>query len=381
MKGWIYKITYQNAKGGKNRFPGWCYIGQHRGTTIQTRFNGHKNAAKNFVHSSSNREDGKFANLHEAMALARVENFIIEELEAFDLEDEHELITLLNSRETSLIEEYDSIKNGWNAVNAPQLARAKSSTDVSLAQMANKKGISYSSLRHRVTNMHESVKEAVKHLEEHGNSPTIVYEYKRQRFNDIGQLSKSKLHNREGVKKKTLEGRIRKLKADGELEPKYNIDDNENVFTVPDSVMRLARKHPEFSVKTPDGDIITGKIVELHKILLKRYPDDVPKGYTTVQGRIKKPNWNIQQAFGFDYPPDLMAVKPLIENQGYKWAITKPSFNSQNSKPVVLNAKKEVFSSQGEFAITYGLAEDLVSDHLGAGKTAEEILSYYKLTP
>ena len=108
MKGWIYKITYQDAKGGKNRFPGWCYIGQHRGTTIQTRFNGHKNDAKKFVHSGSNREDGKFANLHEAMALARVENFIIEELEAYDIEDEFELINLLRSRETALIEEYDS---------------------------------------------------------------------------------------------------------------------------------------------------------------------------------------------------------------------------------------------------------------------------------
>ena len=121
-------------------------------------------------------------------------------------------------------------------------------------------------------------------------------------------------------------------------------------------------------------------IVDLHKILLERFPEHVPKGYTTVQSRIKKSDWNIQQAFGFDYPPDLIEVKPLIEGQDYKWAVTKPSFNSQNSKPVVLESKKEIFSSQGEFARTYGLAEDLVSDHLSAGKTAEEVLSYYKLT-
>lgn len=380
MKGWIYKIIYKNAKGGKNRFPGWCYIGQHRGTTIQTRFNGHKNAAKNFVHSGSNREDGKFANLHEAMALARVENFIIEELETFDLEDEHELITLLNSRETSLIAEYDSIENGWNAVNAPQSARAKRSTDVTLMQTANKEGVIYNSLRHRVNNLHESVEEAVKHLKEHGNNPSIVYEYKRQRFDNIGQLSKSKLHNREDVERKTLEVRIRKLKKNGYLEPEYNEERNENLFIVPDCVLRPARKHKEYSVETPDGDIITGVIVSLHKILLKRFPEHVPKAYTTVQVRIKKPNWNIQQAFGFDYPPDLMEVKPLIEDQGYKWAVTRPSFNRQNSKPVVLESKKEIFSSQGEFAKAYGLAEDLVSDHLSGGKTADEVLVYYELT-
>ena len=380
MKGWIYKIIYQNAKGGKNRFPDWCYIGQHRGTTIQTRFNGHKNAAKKFAHSGSNREDGKFANLHEAMALARVENFIIEELETFDLEDELELITLLNSRETSLIAEYDSIENGWNAVNAPQLARAKRSTDVTLAQIANKEGAIYNSLRHRVNNMQESVEEAVKHLKEYGNSPSIVYEYKRQRFDNIGQLSKSKLHNREDVERKTLEVRIRKLKNNGKLKPEYNEERNENLFIIPDFVLRPARKHKKYSVTTPDGDMITGVIVDLHKILLERFPEHVPKGYTTVQSRIKKSDWNIQQAFGFDYPPDLIEVKPLIEGQDYKWAVTKPSFNSQNSKPVVLESKKEIFSSQGEFARTYGLAEDLVSDHLSAGKTAEEVLSYYKLT-
>ena len=75
-----------------------------------------------------------------------------------------------------------------------------------------------------------------------------------------------------------------------------------------------------------------------------------------------------------------MKIKPLIEEQGYKWAVVKPSFNRQNSKPVVLKSKKEIFSSQNEFASVYGLAEDLVSDHLNAGKTAEEILIYYKLT-
>ena len=76
-----------------------------------------------------------------------------------------------------------------------------------------------------------------------------------------------------------------------------------------------------------------------------------------------------------------MEVKSLIEDEGYKWAVEKPDFKRQNSKPVILEWKKEIFSSQKEFSETYGLANDLVSDHIAAGKTAEEVLSYYKLTP
>ena len=343
MRGWVYKITYRNVKDGKNRFPGFCYIGQHRGTSIQTRFNGHKNAAKKFAHPNSNREDGKLAKLYEVMAIARVENFIIEELEAFEKEDEYELITLLNSRETALIVEHDSIENGWNAVNAPQLARAKRSTDITLKQIANDAGIAYSSLLYRVNNLNESVQEALKHLRQHINSPSVVYEYKRQRFENIGHLSASKLHNPERLKQKTIEVRIRNLKNDGKLETHFNEADNENVLRIPESVLRSAKQHKRHSVETPDGDVLTGVIADLHRTLLELFPDIVPSGYTTVQTRMRKPNWNIQQAFGFDYPPDLMAIKPLVEEQGYKWAIAKPSFKHQNGKPVILESKKEIF--------------------------------------
>ena len=131
LRGWIYKITYKNTKGGKNRFPDMCYIGQHRGTTIQKRFNQHKNDAKKFAHSGSGRREGKFAKLHETMRIARVENFNIEELATFTAEDENELVELLNSAEARYIREFDSIENGWNSVEAPQTSRVKSSADES----------------------------------------------------------------------------------------------------------------------------------------------------------------------------------------------------------------------------------------------------------
>lgn len=379
LSGWIYKITYQNAKDGKNRFPGMSYIGQHRGTTIQTRFNQHKNDAKKFEHSESGRGEGKFAKLHETMRIARVENFICEALETFKTEDENELVELLNSAEARYIKEFDSIVTGWNSVEAPQTVRVRPSTDESLVQIANRNSVGYSSLRHRVHNMNETIEEAVEHLRNLENPPK--YLYKRQIFDDIGKLSKSKIHNPNDINRKTLELRIRKLKIEEKLERDFGEDENGLIYILPDSIFEAVTRRKKHSVTTPDGEVVNGSIRDLHDKLFERYPDDVPAGYTTVQGRMNKPHWNIQQAFGFDYPPDLMEVKSLIEDEGYKWAVEKPDFKRQNSKPVILNSKKEIFSSQNEFSETYGLANDLVSDHLTAGKTAEEVLIYYKLEP
>jgi hypothetical protein len=379
LSGWIYKITHKDAKDGKNRFPKMCYIGQHRGTTIQTRFNQHKNDAKKFEHSESGRREGKFAKLHETMRIARVENFIIEELETFKTEDEHELVEFLNSAETRYIKKFDSIVTGWNSVEAPQTVRVRSSTDESLVQIANKNGIVYNSLRHRVNNMNETIEEAVEHLTNLENPSK--YLYKRQVFDDIGKLSKSNIHNPNDINRKTLEVRIRKLKKKNKLERHFDEDESSFIYILPDSIFKEVTRRKKHSVTTPDGEVVNGPITDLHKKLVERYPDNVPVGYTTVQGRMNKPHWNIQQAFGFDYPPDLMEVKSLIEDEGYKWAVEKPDFKRQNSKPVILNSKKEIFSSQNEFSETYGLANDLVSDHITAGKTAEEVLIYYKLKP
>ena len=148
------------------------------------------------------------------MRIARVENFIIEELATFTAEDEHELVELLNSRRRpDTLREFDSVENGWNiGEKAPQTARVRSSADESLVQIANKNGkVAYTSLRHRVNNMNETIEEAVEHLT--NLDPPSKYRYKRQVFDDIGKLSKSNIHNPNGVNRKTLEVRIRKLKG------------------------------------------------------------------------------------------------------------------------------------------------------------------------
>ena len=73
-----------------------------------------------------------------------------------------------------------------------------------------------------------------------------------------------------------------------------------------------------------------------------------------------------------------MEIKPLIENQGYEWAVEKPDFRKSRSyKPVIFESTKEIFLSQSEFSNEYGIANDLVSDHLKAGKTPEEVRDYF----
>ena len=139
-------------------------------------------------------------------------------------------------------------------------------------------------------------------------------------------------------------------------------------------------KDKNISVTTPDGDVVTGTKKALHDRLKGRFPDQIPQVYQTLVARLGKKNWTTEQAFGFEYPPDLIDVKRLIE-KGYDWVPGKPDFTRQDSKPVILHSKREVFVSQKAFSEAYGLANDLVSDHIVSGKTAEEILEYYKLKP
>tara|TARA_A100001015_G_C14973585_1_gene706226 strand:+ start:178 stop:1323 length:1146 start_codon:yes stop_codon:yes gene_type:complete len=380
FRGWIYKITYKNALDGKNRFPEMCYIGQHRGTTVQTRFNQHKREAKKFEHSASGRTDGKFAKLHETMRIARVENFIFEVIETFESDDEVKLGNMLNDAELRYIKEFDSIEHGWNTVAAPQTVAPRTSKDRSLAEIAREHGVVYNSLRHRVNKLEETIEDAVSHLKKMANKPKVIYEYKRQRFDSITKISKSKIHNRNNLKKKSIEVRIRKLKNDRKLEQYKDEENNELVLKLPDSVFSEVKSTQVISVETPHGEVFRGTIAEVFRCLKQKFPMDVP-GYSTVVNRLGKAHWNSQQAFGFEYPPDLLAVKSLIEEHGYKWAVVKPDFKRQDSKPVILHSKKEVFTSQNEFADEYGLAPDLVSDHLNKGKTPEQILSYFKLNP
>ncbi len=379
MKGWIYKITHKRKKDGKNLFPSFCYIGQHRGKSIQDRFREHKNSSKNFERNEIRDKEGKHAKLHEVMRVCNPVNFVIESLKEFEHPDEIELINLLNAEELKYQKEYNSIEEGWNVVDAPQIKRVKKSGEKTLSQIARENEVPYTSLSHRINKLGETIEEGIKHLKKYAKEPKIKYEYKRQTFDNIRKVSESKLHNKNKLDKKTIERRIKDLKNTDQIKIKFNEDKNEKVYELIDEIFKPKRKNSEYSVHTPNGDIVSGLIVDLHKDLLKRFPNQVPENYTTIQGRLNKDNWNVQQAFGFDYPPDLMEIKPLIENKGYKWAVEKPDFrNSRSFKPVVMKTSKEIFVSQTEFSNEYGIATDLVSDHLNAGKTPEEIVEHFQ---
>ncbi len=380
MKGWIYKIYHRDSQSRLNEFPRKCYIGQTSGT-VEKRWSEHKRSCLKFKPNPGNRLKGKHADLYEVMSLIRIENFVIDELEELEAETEDELLQVLADAENRYIDEFNSIDGGWNKVRPPKKPVSRS-REKSLAKIANESNVAYTSLLHRVKELGENIEEAIFHLKELANQPTKMYEYGRQRFECIAKVADSKIHNPNDIPCKSLEKRIRELKNKGELDIRFDEQKNENVYSLPESIFKSARKNPEISVITSEGDLVTGSIKGVHEKLLKRFPDIVPSGYTTVQGRLNKPNWDVQQSFGFEYPPDLMEVKSLIEDKDYKWACGKPDFKRQNSKPVVLHSRKEVFVSQTEFVETYkGLKTDLVSDRFTEGKTAEEILRYYGLEP
>lgn len=379
MKGWIYIITHQRKSDKENRFPGMCYIGQHIGQNISDRFKQHVRDARNFQRDENKVKEGKEAKLHEAMRIAGVENFKVESLQEFNDCDRNALEETLNEAENKYINDHNSIKDGWNKVQAPRKKSRKASSEKSLKEIAIENEINYNSFLHRINNLEESVEEAVKHLKEYADQEVILYEYKRQLIKSIKELCESKLHNKNELNKKTIEARIRKLKNNGELNQKKN-DANQLILSLPEEIFAATRKRKEYSVILPTGETMTGTMTFLHEKLSKKFPDHTPLAFTTLQQRLTRSNWTTQQAFGFDPPPDLEGVQSLIDEKDYRW-FKVPKSIRQDSAPVVLYSKKEIFASQKEFASAYGIANDAVSRYLAEGKTADEILNHFKLMP
>ena len=305
--------------------------------------------------------------------LGGVDYFELKEIDSFEHSDENKLIDLLNEAENKYIDQFDSKKNGWNKVYAPKTNSRRYSAEISLAQKAYDNQVSYTSLLYRVNKVGETVEEAIIYLKNNANKPEEKYEYKRQIFNNIREISKSKLHNKNDLDKKTIERKIRELKQSNKLKIKINKENNQKIYVLVDEIFNAVKKRNIYTVIPPEGNELSGLIVDLHKILLKSFPNEVPENYTTVQGRIKKDNWDVQQAFGFEYPPDLIEIKPLVK-KGYKFAIGKPDFRkTANYKPVVFHSTQEIFVSQKEFSETFGFKEYEVSELLKTGKTPEEV--------
>jgi lambda repressor-like predicted transcriptional regulator len=380
MKGWIYKITHKSKETGENDYPAHCYIGQTR-VSIKDRWNQHCNACLNYEPLPLSRQRGKQAALYEAMAVLRIENFVIEQLAEYEQSDESELAIILVESEIRFIDEYDSIEKGWNTKKATK-ASVRKSGEKTLAALAKENGVAVSSLRHRINKKHETIEQAIAYLANKKNNPSTIYIYKRQRFHTLVEISESKVHNPYSVPRKTIEKKVRDLRKNKTIEQLSDKEENLIILTLTDDIFEPIKSR-NISVVTPSGETITGSKKELHESLYYQHPDLVPDKYTTLISRLGKPNWSNEQAFGFEYPPDLMHIKPFIETGGYIWANKeKPDFVRQDGKPVVLHETKEVFLTQTKFADAYGLKIDAVSEMLNEkGMTAIEILRQYGLEP
>jgi len=379
MKGWIYKITHRNELTGQNDWPGYCYIGQTR-VTINDRWNQHRNACLKYEGTENSRKRGKHADLYEVMSLVRVSNFVIEQLAEHESQDENELVTTLEKSEASFIEQYNSIAKGWNAKKAARSA-VRNREEESLYQKAKESNVAYNSLRYRIKTLDESVEDAINYLKNKKNDMTTIYRYKRQSFATIREIAESTIHNPNKLDKALIEQRIRNLRLKKQLKEDKNNETNELSLILPDKVFATVKKQ-DISVKTPDGDTVTGNKKDVHGRLLKRYPNFVPENYQTIVSRTNKPNWSLEQAFGLDYPPDLFPVKHLIEEKGYTWADGHaPNFLTHDGTPVVLEGTKEIFPNQTQFGEAYGLPKDMVSDYLNDKKmTPEAFLKHKGLT-
>jgi hypothetical protein len=379
MKGWIYKITHRNELTGQNDWPGYCYIGQTR-VTINDRWNQHRNACLKYEGTENSRKRGKHADLYEVMSLVRVSNFVIEQLAEHESQDENELVTTLEKSEASFIEQYNSIAKGWNAKKAARSA-VRNREEESLYQKAKESNVAYNSLRYRIKTLDESVEDAINYLKNKKNDMTTIYRYKRQSFATIREIAESTIHNPNKLDKALIEQRIRNLRLKKQLKEDKNNETNELSLILPDKVFATVKKQ-DISVKTPDGDTVTGNKKDVHGRLLKRYPNFVPENYQTIVSRTNKPNWSLEQAFGLDYPPDLFPVKHLIEEKGYTWADGQaPNFFTHDGTPVVLEGTKEIFPNQTQFGEAYGLPKDMVSDYLNDKKmTPEAFLKHKGLT-
>lgn len=57
---------------------------------------------------------------------------------------------------------------------------------------------------------------------------------------------------------------------------KINKENNQKIYVLVDEIFNAVKKRNVYIVIPPEGDELSGLIVDLHKILLKRFPNEVP---------------------------------------------------------------------------------------------------------
>ena len=100
-------------------------------------------------------------------------------------------------------------------------------------------------------------------------------------------------------------------------------------------------------------------------------------GMSTINQRINRDQWSLDQAFGTKVPPNYADKEYLVVDKGYKWFPEKPT-QSWDRKPLVYDIEKRVYISQSHFAKAHSLPNDYVSDHLKLGLKPAEIIEKYR---
>tara|TARA_B100000768_G_C11233755_1_gene356275 strand:+ start:50 stop:1249 length:1200 start_codon:yes stop_codon:yes gene_type:complete len=389
FKGRVYKISCTEPDVSQ------VYIGQTIGT-LKTRWNSHKRKAGEFPNNfNSKKFDQKAAKLYRAMNLFHSSQLEIEELESHEYEDKNELRNKLNERENYFIEQFDSIKKGWNKIYASKIELPlEQDIEETWSSIANKFSVDVRKLMHQVNKNELSIEEAVKTIREREKKPTRQYSYGMQTYAFIKELLP---YDKNKIGKKNIERRIRDFIKNNKLKIILHKDKNiQTIYLIDDIFNLISLREKTIKVITPDANQEEGTITDLHQKLLSLYPDYVPDAYVTIQNRLNKKHpkktWTPEQAFGFRFPPGLEEVENRIKNEDYQWGeingvIKIPSFKKEPNRtakpnPIILHPIKRVYLTEKDWCDAYKLSDRKTIKKLrDEGKTNEEILEYYGKKP
>lgn len=342
--GWIYKISHKHM-------PNLCYIGSTK-VSIEKRFQQHIRDAK-----KANRSDQSDSKLHTIMWAHKPASFKIKKIDtAKDIKD-------LSKLENFYIKKFDSVKNGWNKNKAANITQVRTKITTvkidgvthkatSKAGLCRELGISNSTVNYwqsRGNTLHFSIKKALfaKKLTNEKES-IIVF---REKFKDVSELARSKL-NKYKLNSSSIRQRIRKGKT-------YE----EALHEKPSKPKEIKIKFKKKTLKFPNA-------TKAYEFLSKEIKD-IPTYSSVISTHGKGETWEV--SFGIDKPKwrrELSDIENLINNDGYKLT----GDLNQQSKPVVDDINKEIFSSRKIFAETYGFEYHSVCDDFKKDMDPTEII-------
>lgn len=338
-----------------------CYVGKTKKPILE-RFKSHKRDAQK-VKGDDKGGDGK---LHAVMWGEGFNKFRCEEIDhAYDAQE-------LSEKERIYQEKYQSIKYGWNKIVAQRIENENTgniSVKInnverrfeSVAHMCQTLGISNSTitywLKKKNMTFEKALENAIKAKQESidkSSQPVVIYRRPYRTLNDAVRDKKLNKHN---LNEKSIRSRIRKSMS------------YEDAFSIP----HKKGKTDNFTITTPDGKThVFESIADAHRQLSANYK--ACAALTTVVAYINIKKYTPEQAFGFSPRPwekVYAEVDNLITKDGYKLIGEKDG----QSKPVILHAKKEIYSSVKVFAKEWGIEYTTAAEEIKKGFSAEKILS------